>query len=304
MRVKKIWANIALPLCIFLLLITNGTRACYMSLFAIMAGFPVFAGLKAIIDKSSPDKNIRITCFTMALLFGMSILVYPLTPRNKIEEYKRLRFDSREQDFVKEMNDLGYDIYNMSYEEKMSDPVVHDKLVYYYKTFVYGEVDILGRRYDFDRIIRAYDGTINSHILGDTRDMKNIYVGFVFEDSDLATRFTGIEHDAIGIEKANDLENDWYALLYYTGYLGLAFFICACIYVGFRLVRLLLFQFKTSLTVENFCLLMCFLIELGLGYFSGQIFRRPNAAVYLCAVISSIFYLTAKHAITGENNET
>ena len=290
---KKIVWNVLCPVIVFTLLYSNGTRACYMTLYAIMVGYPAFLLIRSILIRKKPDRYQTVSLAAMLAMAALACILYPVSPRNQMDVYKNSRFDTREQEFAAEMADLGYDIYSMPLEEKLSDPVVHDKLVYYYKTFVYGEVDILGRVYDFDRIIRAYDGTISAAVLGDTRDMKQVYVGFIFHDSDLFTRLFGIEYDSIGAEKGNDLENDWYAIAYYLGYYGLAVYVLLCAVMLLRILCLLKERFRTVLTDRNFCLLMCFAIELGLGYFSGQIFRRPNASIYLAVVSGMIFCETA-----------
>lgn len=289
---KKIMFSVMIPLTVFALLYSNGTRACYMTLYAIMVGFPGFMLIKALLFRDKIGKVQWTALITMFMLLISAIVLYPVSPRKKMDEFKNASFDSREIEFVGEMESLGYDIYEMTLEEKLSDPIVHQKFIEYYETFVYGEVDILGRIYDFDRIITAYNGTISATVLGDTRDMKQIYVSFIYHDSDLMTRIFGIEFDAIGIDKVNDLENDWYAIWYYLGYYGLIVYVLLCTIIVVRIIRLVLKNFRKAITDLNFSLLIGFAIEMGLGYFSGQVFRRPNSSIYLAVIVGVIFYQT------------
>lgn len=289
---KKKWINITIPAACFVLLITNGTTVSYMTLLAICAGYPVFILFRSFVKKEKTDASQRLVSGTMAVLFVTAVLVFPWTPRYKMDEIKRSFFDDREERFAAEMDALGYNVYEMTLDDIFNDEVAHEHFVYYYKTFVFGSVDPLGRRYSFDRIIRAYNGTVNADVLGDTRDMKNVYVRFIFEDSNLLTRIFGIEYDKIGADKGNDLENDWFAILYYLGYFGFALTVLACLYLYFRIIRLLKGNFRESLTDLNFTLLLGFTMQLGMAYFSGAIMRRPNASVYVALFIAMIFYQT------------
>ena len=291
---KKKWINIAVPAVCFVLLITNGPTVSYVTLLAICAGYPVFLLLRSLVRREKQDASQRIVSITMAVLFVLSIIIFPWTPRYKMDEIKRSTFDEREERFAAEMDALGYNVYAMTLEDIFGDEVAHQHFIDYYKTFVYGEVDILGRIYSFDRIIAAYKGTVNADILGDTRDMKNVYVRFIFEDSDLFTRMFGIEYDSIGKDKVNDLENDWFAILFYLGYFGFALAAAAVLYLLYRILRLLIRDFRGALTDLNFALLLGFAMQLGMGYFSGAVMRRPNASVYVALFIAMIFYNTRK----------
>ena len=289
---KKKWINVLGPAVCFLLLITNGTTVSYVTLLAICAGFPVFLLFRSFVIKEKLDSSQRIVSVTMAILFAVSVAVFPWTPRYKMDEIKRSFFDDREEKFAAEMDALGYNVYQMTLDDIFSDEVAHDHFVYYYKRFVFGSVDPLGRNFDFDRIIRAYNGTVNADILGDTRDMKNVYVRFIFEDSDFLSRMFGIEYDSIGEDKVYDLENDWFGILYYLGYFGFALTVLAVLYLFFRIAVLLKENFRNSLTDLNFTLFMGFFMQLGMAYFSGAVMRRPNASIYVALFIALIFYNT------------
>ena len=89
-----------------------------------------------------------------------------------------------------------------------------------------------------------------------------------------------------------DLENDWDAIYYYYGYLGIASYILVTAYLFFRIIRVLILRFRESLSPLNFTLLFCFVLQIGLAGFSGALLRRPNASVYLSLVIAQIWYRT------------
>ena len=289
------------PLAAFAALITNGTTACYVTLLAMTAGFPIFIILQSLIWKKPITKEKKQFIITMGSLFLTAILIFPYTPRYKMEEIERNSYSNSEQVFVEEMNALGYDIYNMTLEEKMNDHVVHEKLTEYYNSFIYSSLENL-LCFGTDRLIYALDGTINAETLGDARLLKRINASFIFEDSDRLTRFTGFEFSRL-VSPNDDLENDYHAIYYYYGYIGIAAYIIAVLFIIIRIVRLLEFDFKGSVTTMNFTLLMCFFLQLGLAHFSGAMLRRPNASFYLAIVIALIYRQTALPGKVKIHNE-
>ncbi|MBP5169093.1 MAG: O-antigen ligase family protein [Oscillospiraceae bacterium] len=288
---RNVWLKLLIPLLIFAALITNATTACYLTLLAISAGFPVFLILRSVLVKQKNDTLTRYVMVEFAVLFALAIVIYPYTPRCRMEELENSSYNNNEQKFVQEMADLGYDIYNMTLEEKMSDPVVHEKLTEYYNKFICNTVMSMRDRFGIDRVIIALNGTINASVLDDGRVMKRLNASFVMEDSDLLTHFTGYEFGQVH-NAYEDPENDWDAIYYYYGYIGISFYILTVLYLFFRIFRLVVTNFTDSLTLLNFTLLFCFVLQLGLAGFSGALLRRPNASVYLSLVIAQIWFRT------------
>ena len=286
-----IWIKFLLPLLIFAAMITNATTSCYLTLLAVTAGFPIFMVLRSFLIKKKNDRFTNFLIIEFAVLFAACLIIYPYTPRCKMEELKNAAYNNVEQKFVEEMADLGYDIYNMTLEEKMSDPVVHEKLSTYYRGFISHTVESLKDRFGVDRVIRAMNGTISAEVLDDARIMKRLNASFVFEDSDSLTHLFGYEFGNVR-HAYEDLENDWDAIFYYYGYLGIASYILVTAYLFLRIIRILILHFRESLTPLNFTLLFCFVLQIGLAGFSGALLRRPNASVYLSLVIAQIWYRT------------
>lgn len=287
---KTVW-KIIIPCVVFAALITNGTRACYLTLYALAAGFPVYLVLRSFICKESMNKGQRLFAIIMALLFAAAVAVYPVSPRKKMDDLKHASHTNNEQIFAEEMKELGYDIYSLTLDEKLNNPVVHDKLAEYYYKFIYSTVDSLGDNYSIDRIITALNGTVSAEYLGDTRNMKELNARFIFEDSDFLTKLTGFEIGRFSHDY-EDLENDWYALFYYYGYIGMAVFVFAIAFVIYRIIRLLNYDLKAGINSLNFTLLLCFVMQLGLAYFSGAMLRRPNSSIYLSLAAALIIIRT------------
>ena len=301
-RTEKPWLRFGIPVILVAVLITNATTACYLTLLAVTAGFPVFILFRSFVMKKRLDRQTRFLTGEMAGLFALSVLIYPLTPRAKMEEIEKNSYSDNEQRFVQEMADLGYDIYALSLEEKLSDPVVHEHLTVYYIRFIASTVNSLREKYDVDRVIRALHGTVSAEVLGDTRNMKRLNARFIFEDSDSLTHLLGFSFGNFRYDY-EDLENDWIAIWYYYGYIGFACYVLAAALLFARILRLLLSSFMEHITLWNFTLLMCFVLQLGLAWFSGAMLRRPNASIYFSIVVSLIWIATIMKQPGGEKLE-
>ena len=292
-REGRTWLRFALPPVLFIALITNGTTACFLTLLATMAGFPVFVLFRSFVTKEKLGKVTRFVLLEMAALFALTILIYPVTPRYKMEELERNSYSDNEERFARQIADLGYDIYSLSLEEKLSIPEVHEPLTVYYIRFIDSTVSTLREKYDVDRVIRALNGTISAKVLGDTRNMKRLNARFIFEDGDALTRLFGFEFGHMKND-FEDLENDWLAIFYYYGYFGFAVYVLAALWLYARILRLLLADFKKQLTDLNFTILLCFTLQLGLAYFSGAMLRRPNASIYFALVAAMLWQATKR----------
>ncbi|MBQ3374560.1 MAG: O-antigen ligase family protein [Oscillospiraceae bacterium] len=295
------WIKFILPLLIFAAMITNATTSCYLTLLAITAGFPIFMALRSFLLKKKNNRFTNLLIIEFAVLFAVTLMIYPFTPRCKMEELKNAAYNNVEQKFVEDMADLGYSIYDMTLEEKMSDPVVHEKLTVYYAGFISHTVESMRYRFGIDRVIRAMDGIISAEVLDDARVMKRLNASFIFEDSDFQTRLFGFEFGNIH-HAYEDLENDWDAIYYYYGYVGIASYIFVTVYLFLRIIRILILRFRESLTPLNFTLFFCFVLQIGLAGFSGALLRRPNASIYLSLVIAQIWYWTKLPSVENSSS--
>ena len=292
----KKYMHVFAPIAITALFLTNGTSACYLTLLAIMAGYPAFLLVRSLILKEKLTRGERISSIVMASLFAFSIIIYPVTPRYKMEEIEHSFYSDTQIKFEKKMEALGYDLYAMTPQEKMENEEVHDCLVEYYKPFMFSGVPSMMRKFDIDRIMWKYNVTHDATILGDNREMKQVYASLLFEDSDFLTRITGFEFATIGEDLTADLENDWVAVFFYYGYFGFAILLLGVLFLILRIILTLKNNFRKTISLQNFCILMAFFIALGLGYFSGATMRRPNASIYLSLAAALIYYQTGRKA--------
>ena len=180
----------------------------------------------------------------------------------------------------------------MTPEQRFQDPQVREVFEYYYLRYMVGTIPDLFDRFGMERVLLWFNMSTDAARLIDTRQIKLCYAGLLWQECDLQTRLVGFEVSELGFDGIRDLENDWPAIYYYYGYTGIALYAALVLYVLFRMLKKLLFDFKGSLTAENFALALSLGLLLGLAQFSGAVLRRPNVSVYLALVLGLIWYET------------
>ncbi len=296
---KKI-VNVLVPVAVCAVFISNGTKACYFGLFAIMLGFAAFLALDALVNKT------KLNALLLAVLVALSVtavVIYPYTPRAKVEAMQNSANAFKDQDeLVRLLNEKGYDPAAMTTEEKLADPVVREIFETYYNKLMWHVIPEMFDRFGMERVLREYDMTTSAATLIDVRLMKRTYAKMIWDDSDFLTHLVGFEVSEIA-DPAYDPENDWPALFYYYGYLGFGLYAAFILLFVWKLVKKVAADFKGSLNLLNFTLLLCFALEMGLAEFSGALLRRPNVSVYCSVVLALIYYRCVRETAPGAEGE-
>ena len=289
LRSEKKWVTAALPLLITLAFLTNGTKGCYYSLYAIFAGFSAYL----LLEKPVLGKKTRWGLIALLLaLMAFSVVIYPYTPRARVSESQARAAKQGEIEAV--LLEKGIDISGMSPQERFDNPQVKEVFEYYYFRYMIGVLPDLFDRFGMDRVLWHFNMRTDVAKLIDTREIKRCYSALIFEDSDPLTRLVGFEVSQIGFDGIHDLENDWPAIYYYYGWLGLGLYAAFVLYFLVLILLRLLRDFQGSFTAENVTLAMCLMLQLGLAQFSGAVLRRPNVSIYLALVLALIYYQTRR----------
>ncbi len=286
----RLWVNVCAPALVLLLLLSNGTKACYASALALMAGFAAFELFGKLVLK----KQLKLGVLVMTVvLFITSIVIYPYTPRAKQDAMERGTGKKNADAFKQELLELGYDIDHMTLEEKLSDDYLVGRFQTFYYEMIYAGIPQLLDNYDIRRVLAAYNMTTDAARLIDVRVQKRMLAHLIFEDCDSLTRVVGFEIYKIGPTGEDDLENDWPAIYYYYGYLGFALYVLFIAHFLVLILKALVTALRRSYTPLNFSLMMCLLLQLGLAQMSGAVLRRPNVSIFLSLVLALIWFETA-----------
>lgn len=276
------------------ILISNGTKVDYYAIFIIFGGYFIYLIFEYwVIRKENKKLNLPALCL-FALLMVISVVGYDYTPRAKVD----LGNTTAREDENVEMNEALSSIQNsgesMTIEEMMADPEIKDELLTYLTPKL---PSIMVDRFGAERVlVEGYGYIPDAYMLADTRANKVRFAQMLWSDSDMLTRLVGFEYsnviDYVGNEGTYDLENDYPALFYYYGYLGCGLYLLFLGYFVFRLARKVIFDFKNSVNLFNFSLLLVFGIQLFAAQLSGAILRRPNVSIYLSIVLMLIYFQT------------
>lgn len=295
-RTENKLVTIVIPILITTAFLTNGTKACYFSLFGIFAAYSGFL----IMEKPILKKQIKwLAVIVFVLLMIFAVVIYPYTPRCKVNA-SIANSSVKQGEIEARLLELGYDVSSMSTEERFNNPEVREVFEYYYYRFFIDVIPDIFDRFGMDRILLHYDMTTDVEKLIDTRVTKIAYSSMIWEDSDLLTRLFGFEVSELGFDGTRDVENDWPALFFYYGFVGCGLYVGFVLFFLVLILRRLLRDFRGSFTRENFALLLCLGLQLGLAQFSGAILRRPNVSVYLALILGLIFYQTIRAPLGKE----
>lgn len=285
--------NYLVPAAVLVFCITNGTSSCYLTCLACFAGFAFFRVFAALVRKEKLDKPAKLLAVYLLLLFVTAVAIYPVTPRAKITAIERAAAEKRQGGLEAELIALGYDIYNMTPEEKMNEPVVREKMAKFYTETIYGGAPGLIESFDVYRIMEAYNMTTDAGKIADVRRMKRVNARLIWEDSDFVTKLTGFEFAKVDWPgDPLDLENDWHAIFYYYGVIGFAAYAIYILWFIYLVLKKLRNDFKGNLTLYNFCLILSFFILIGLAHFSGALLKRPNSSIYFAFILALLSYQT------------
>ena len=254
-------------------------------------GFAAFLAINRAVNKA---KLNRLLVVVLLLLAVFSAVIYPYTPRAKVEAMQRSSIAFKDEDeLVRILKEKGYDPANMTVDEKLADPVVREAFETYYYKLMWNVLPEMFDRFDMERIMRKYDMTTSAAELINTRLMKRNYASMIWEDTDTLTKLVGYEVSEIK-DPAHDPENDWPALFYYYGYLGFGLYMAFILLFVWKLVQRVVKDFRGSLNLLNFTLLICFALQMGLAELSGALLRRPNVSIYLSVLLALIYYRTVR----------
>ena len=288
------------PLTVDIVYLVTGTKGCYFSIFAVFLSYGVYLLYQKYVLRKELKRTALIILTVLAVF---SAVIYPWTPRYKVTEAQRKTARGTQGEIEATLLEKGIDITDMSPQERFDNPVVKEVFEFYYWKYLGVKPDLIDR-FTMDRVLMQYKMSTNVAKLIDARVMERNYADMVFQDSDLPTKIVGFEASEMGFDGVYDLENDWHAVFYYYGYLG--FFL----YVGFVLTilyRCLLVLWRDSfktITLEQFCCFLVFILVIGLAHFSGATLRRPNVSIWLSLILALMTLCTEAKEYEAQYHRT
>lgn len=281
--------NWIIPPLLAFALIMNGTKACYYSIFAACVGFACFL----VMDKFIHGGKLKTRVIAVLMLTAIvSAAVYPITPRYKIELTQQASSTRQQGELERIMEEMGYDLKAMTLEEKLAHPDIVQVFGDYYWDLMWAIIPDMFNRFTYEEICAEYEFCTDAGKLIDVRRMKTAYASMLWNHCDTLTHLVGFEVSDIWFNGGTDLENDWPAIYYYYGYVGIGLYAVFMLWFVWLIIKRVIKDFKGTVTLENFFLLLTLGLHVGLAQFSGSVLRRPNVSIYMALVLALIYYKT------------
>lgn len=143
-----------------------------------------------------------------------------------------------------------------------------------------------------EKTIEMYDYTYVITDITALRPKKLQFARLLMDDSPVSARFFGLELSRFTVNgNIYDVENDLHGIYFLYGYAGLFAMLAFLGYFIFLIIRALVKDAKKYFTWDaaawGIALCMC----LAHVYNTAGVLRRPNASIYLSAVLAAVYYL-------------
>lgn len=278
------------------LLYLTGTRLTYYTALLCAAGF-----LALVLLCRKP----RLYCLPMLVFFILLVAlrgVSPMEQRQAVSETSFAVYQEKIDAVMGEDRDYVYQ------EGEEVPPAVYEKIKTLYTNVygtegVYGEVLLgdLNERFGVEKVMEEFSYSISPKVLNNSRTRKLIALRMVWEERDFLTHLLGMEYSAAKIGAHNyDPENDFPALLYFTGYLGTAIYVLFLLGIAVYAVLAFFKRLPALLTPEFGTAAMMCALALGAAQLSGQVLRRPNVTVYFSLAAAVLLALARETPSPGK----
>ena len=143
-----------------------------------------------------------------------------------------------------------------------------------------------------ERTMEMFHYTIDIREFASVREKKLLFAQMLMEDSPISAKFFGIDLNRFYVgENIYDVENDFHGIYYLFGGVGLSACLLFFAYFVYLIVWALCKNAKRYFTIEAASYGIAFLLCLAHVYNTAGVLRRPNASIYLSAILAGIYYL-------------
>lgn len=146
-------------------------------------------------------------------------------------------------------------------------------------------------RFGYKKVLEVYGGSIEATELMDNRQMKVNFGRLVMAEKDVWNWLFGVEDaDMYFKGETYDPENDFPAVFFYYGIVGIALYV---VFLGYFAVILIKDIFKSlkRLPVEKVLLGLSLVLSMGCAELSANVLRRPNASIYISLMLAFAYYV-------------
>ena len=292
---KNILVYLITTVTTFIVLYTNATRACYLTLLASL--FVMIFVL--VLSKSENKKLIKILITSTFILLSIFAYRFSFTFNKESDSDNVAKQDAKNIDnLISLSGSQSYQLQNIDFGNINIDD--NEMILQILKTsYIYEEIiDIQGEQ----PVVEAIKPYLSAEALSNNRLRKVLNAKIEFNNSDVLTKTLGIGYSRIAAHEL-DLENDLQAIFYYYGYLGFIIYIAFILY--FIIKAVIVFFKNTSVIHDKEYIILLFLIVLLIvgGEYSGAFLRKSNANIYLSLYLVLLLFKLQHYCIKPELNK-
>ncbi|WP_159459701.1 O-antigen ligase family protein [Scatolibacter rhodanostii] len=264
----------------FGMLYLTGTRAAFYAAILIAL---FFAGL--IAWQHLHYVYIAPLLLAIILLFALRAV----SPLQKIQVQKEEVFSAYQEKTAAALSDVNSS--ELKKPKKMTEET-KSKIITVYNNY-YADNTLLGsliQKYGAEKVAEAYQYTTDAKKLLDESLKKSISIQLARREYDFFSKLlgTGYEENEVTLQTI-PAKNDFSSLFYHYGYLGGIAYTAFLLYFVWLSIRQVAELFPKSPSAAFLAAFGIFALLLLLSLFSGGVFNRMNASVYLSFACATIY---------------
>ncbi len=152
-------------------------------------------------------------------------------------------------------------------------------------------VEPLVRRFGYKEVLEVYGGDISAAELMDNRLMKVNFGKLAMAEKDFWHLLFGMEDRDIYIgNDSYDPENDFPALFFFYGIVGIVLYVAFLAYFAWLLLKDILKSLK-KLPAEQVLIALNLVLAMGIAELSANVLRRPNVSIYISLLLAYAYYV-------------
>ena len=274
-RKKNNIAFIAVMVLAFTLMFLLGTMVALYSIF-------ITAGAYLIIILWNREKRwMMVAALLIAIL--ATVLAYPCSPNQQISV--------AEEESLLEWEEMLKDEQNPDKEPSASENDLQG-------TALEPMVD----RFGYEKVLEVYGGSIEADELMDNRQRKVSFGRLVMAEKDVWHWLFGVEDADMYFEgETFDPENDFPAIFFYYGIVGVLLYVLFLGYFAWLLIKDIFSSLK-KLPVDKVIIGLSLILSMGCAELSANVLRRPNASIYISLLLAYAYYVCKVKK--GQDNES
>lgn len=261
-----------------------GTRVAFFSIFIVCISFGIFL----IWNR----KKEFYTYLLLILAMLICAIAYKYSPCYVNQFKSNNSFSEWDAEIAEiKINHMeGIDKENEKYEREI-----------YLETYNLYCKDLV-EKYGLEKVVEKYNYSTDASDVISNRKLKINYSSLNMDEQGIWTHLFGYEYlDYIYNGTIYDPENDFPALYFSYGYVGLVLYIIFILYFVMISLKYVLNNWR-KISIEIGTIGTALVLMLGVAQYSGNVLRRPNVSIYLSVMLAYMYYLCKSEEMISEEN--